>query len=227
MLTLSQVKKNPYILEFIKQTENVLKNSGYTEHGLEHSSLVADRARTIAKEIGLSEQEQELSAIAGFCHDMGNFLSRSQHNYLGATLFHQIFSNDFSPEEISLIMQAISFHDKEDILPEHEDIELPSSISAVVILADKSDVRRSRVVIDNMEEIKNDIHDRVNYATEFSKLGINKKRKNISLTLKIDTNFVPVMEYFEIFTDRMIYCRKAAKYLGYKFGLVINHFKLL
>ncbi len=227
MITLAEVKKNPYILEFIKQTENVLKKSGYTEHGLEHSSLVADRARTIAKEIGLSEQEQELSAIAGFCHDMGNFLSRSQHNYLGAMLFYQIFSNDFSPEEISLIMQAISFHDKEDILPEHEDIELPSSISAVVILADKSDVRRSRVAIDDMEEIKNDIHDRVNYATEFSKLGINKKRKNISLTLKIDTNFVPVMEYFEIFTDRMIYCRKAAKHLGYKFGLVINHFKLL
>jgi len=227
MITLVEVKKNPYILEFIKQTENVLKKSGYTEHGLEHSSLVADRARTIAKEIGLSQQEQELSAIAGFCHDMGNFLSRSHHNYLGAMLFYQVFNNDFSPEEISSIMQAITFHDKEDILPEHEDVELPSSISAIVILADKSDVRRSRVNSNNVDDIKKDIHDRVNYATEFSKLGINKKRKSISLTLKIDTNFVPVMEYFEIFTDRMIYCRKAAKYLGYKFGLVINHFKLL
>jgi len=177
MLTLSQVKKNPQILEFIKQTENVLKNSGYTEHGLEHSSLVANRARTNAKEIGLSEQEQELSAIAGFCHDMGNFLSRSHHNYLGAMLFHQIFKDDFSPEEISLIIQAISFHDKEDILPKHEDVKLPSSISAIVILADKSDVRRSRVTVNNIEEIRNDIHDRVNYATKFSKLGINKKKE--------------------------------------------------
>lgn len=227
MIALAEVKKNPYILEFIKQTELVLKKSGYTEHGLEHSNLVADRARTIAKEIGLSVQEQELSAIAGFCHDMGNFLSRSHHNYLGPMLFHQVFSNDFSPEEISLIMQAITFHDKEDILPQHEDIELPSSVSAIVILADKSDVRRSRVNSNNVNDIRKDIHDRVNYATEFSKLGINKKKKNISLTLKIDTSFVPVMEYFEIFTDRMIYCRKAAKHLGYKFGLVINKFKLL
>ncbi|HDY72828.1 MAG TPA: HD domain-containing protein [bacterium] len=227
MITLSQIKKNPYILEFIKQTENVLRSSGYTEHGLEHSTLVADRARTIAKEIEISTQEQELSAIAGFCHDMGNFLSRSHHNYLGSVLFYQVFKEDFSPEEISLIMQAITFHDKEDILPEHEDIKFPSAVSAIVVLADKSDVRRSRVNSNDVNDIKKDIHDRVNYATEFSKLGINKKRKNISLTLKIDTNFVPVMEYFEIFTNRMIYCRKAAKSLGYKFGLVINKFKLL
>ncbi len=227
MISLSQIKKNPYILEFIKQTENVLRSSGYTEHGLEHSTLVADRARTIAKEIEISTQEQELSAIAGFCHDMGNFLSRSHHNYLGSVLFCQVFKKDFSPEEISLIMQAITFHDKEDILPEHEDIKFPSAVSAIVVLADKSDVRRSRVNSNDVNDIKKDIHDRVNYATEFSKLGINKKRKNISLTLKIDTNFVPVMEYFEIFTNRMIYCRKAAKSLGYKFGLVINKFKLL
>jgi hypothetical protein len=220
MLTLSQVKKNPHILEFIKQTEISLASLGYTEHGLKHSNLVADRARTIAKEIGLSKTEQELAAIAGFCHDMGNFLSRDYHYYLGALLFAQIFKDNLSPKELALTMQALSVHDKEEL-------KLSSSLSAVVVLADKSDVRRSRVITKKIEKIKTDIHDRVNYATKMSRLKVDKTKKRITLTLKIDTNFVPVMEYFEIFTKRMIYCRKAAKFLGYQFGLVINHFKLL
>lgn len=220
MFTLSQVKKNPKVLEFIKQTETALAVSGYTEHGITHSTLVADRARTIAKEIGLSKNEQELSAIAGFCHDMGSFLSRSHHHYFGALLFYQIFSKDFTPRDLSLIMEAISNHDKEEM-------EFSNPISAIVVLADKSDVRRSRVIVKELDRIKSDIHDRVNFATKISKLKIDKKKRNITLSLKIDTNFTPIMEYFEIFTERMVYCRKAAKYLGYKFGLVINNFKLL
>lgn len=220
MFTLSQVKKNLQILEFIKQTEISLAVLGYTEHGLKHSNLVADRARTIAKEIGLSKKHQELAAIASFCHDMGNFLSRDCHHYFGALLFHQIFQENFGPEELALIMQALSIHDKEEL-------KFSNPISAVVVLADKSDVRRSRVITKNIKKIKTDIHDRVNYATKMSKLKIDRKRKRITLTLRIDTNFVPVIEYFEIFTKRMVYCRKAAKYLGYHFGLVINNFKLL
>lgn len=221
MITLSEVRKNSQIEEFIKQSAISLTYSGYTDHGLDHLNLVSDRARNIAKEIGLSQEEQELAAIAAFCHDMGNFLSRTNHHYFGALLFHQVFQNDFSAQEIALIMQAISNHDKK------AEMTFSNIISAILVLADKSDIRRSRVTVKNMDKIKTDIHDRVNYATNFSKLGVNKKQKTISLVLQIDTGFVPVIEYFEIFTDRMTYCREAAQYLGYKFGLVINNFKLL
>ncbi len=222
MLTLSQVKKNPQIIEFIKQTENVLADLSFTDHGFRHSNLAADRARTIAKEIGLTKGEKELAAVAAFCHDMGNFLSRTYHNYLGALLFGQVFSKDFEPKESVTIMQAISNHDKSV-----EDVSFVSPISAIVVLADKSDVHRSRVTTKVIKEIKADIHDRVNYATKESRLKIDKKKKGITLTLKIDTNFVSIMEYFEIFTKRMVFCRKAAQSLGYDFGLVINNFKLL
>ncbi|MBD3208197.1 MAG: HD domain-containing protein [Candidatus Nealsonbacteria bacterium] len=220
MIKLSEVKKNPQVLEFIKQTEKTLEVSGYTEHSLEHANLVAGRGREIAKEIGLSEKEQELVAIAGFCHDMGNFMTRDYHNYLTALLFHQLFKDSFSPEEISIIMQAISNHDREEM-------SFSNPVAAVLVLADKSDVRRSRVLDEDMEDIRADIHDRVNYATQESNIKVDKKAKRITLTLRIDSKFVPIMEYFEIFTDRMVYCRKAAKYLGYQFGLVINKFKLL
>jgi hypothetical protein len=220
MITPSQVKKNPHVLEFIKRTEIALTAIGYTEHGLTHANLVSNRARTIAKEIGLSKREQELADVAGFCHDMGSFLSRTNHHYFGALIFYQLFHRDFKPDEISKIMQAISSHDEEEM-------EISNPISAVVVLADKSDVRRSRVLVKKLELIKRDIHDRVNYATKVSRLKIDKKKKNITLLLKIDSNFVPIMEYFEIFTKRMVYCRKAAKFLNYTFRLIINNFKLL
>jgi len=222
MITLAQVKKNPQILEFIKGTEDVLAALSYTDHGFRHADLVADRAKTIAKEIGLSVKEKEMVAIAGFCHDMGNFLSRTYHNYFGALLFHQVFKNNLDPKELITIMQAISNHDKKV-----EDMSFAGPISAIVVLADKSDVHRSRVSVKVMEEIKADIHDRVNYATRMSRLKIDKKKKRITLTSRIDTNFVPIMEYFEIFTDRMVFCRRAAESLGYDFGLIINKFRLL
>lgn len=220
MLTLSQIKKNPKVLEFISHSDNILELMGYTDHGLNHLNLVSARARTVAKEIGLSKKEQELAAISAFCHDMGNFISRTNHHYFGALLFHQIFQDKFNPEELVIIIQAIANHDKDEM-------EFAHPVSAVLVLADKSDVRRKRVKTKNIKKIKADIHDRVNYATTLSRLKINKKQKIITLTLKIDTNFVPIMEYFEIFTERMVYCREAAKYLGYKFALVINNFKLL
>ena len=220
MITLKEIQKNPSALEFIKQTEASLMALDYTHHGLKHSKLVANRARTVAREIGLSKRSQELASIAGFTHDFANFLSRTYHNYLGALIFQQLFANDFSPEELAIIMQAIANHDKYKM-------NFSNSVSAVVVLADKSDVHRSRVAIRDIKKIKSDIHDRVNYATKSSRLGINKGSKRITLSLKIDTNFVPLMEYFEIFTERMVYCRKAASYLGYKFGLVVNSIKLL
>lgn len=222
MIILNQVKKNTQILEFIKSTEKILVDLSYTDHGLRHSKIVAERARTIAKEIGLSQKEEESAAIAGFCHDMGNFVSRTYHNYFGSLLFHQVFKDNFEPKEMVIIMQAIANHDKKI-----EDMSFASPISAIVVLADKSDVHRSRVSVKVMEEIKADIHDRVNYATRATNLKLNKNKKRITLTLRIDTNFVPIIEYFEIFTSRMIFCRKAAEYLGYNFGLIINKFRLL
>ena len=219
-MTLKQVKKNPLVLEYIKQTEIALAALSYTDHGTRHATLVSDRARTIAKETGLTQRDGELAAIAGFCHDMGNFLGRTYHTYLTPLLFQQAFGSEFPPEEICAIMQAIANHDKEEM-------NLTSSVSAVLVLADKADVHRSRVLTTNLKEIKTDIHDRVNYATVDSRLKVDKAKKRITLTLKIDTDFVPIMEYFEIFTERMVFCRKAAKYLGFDFGLVINNFKLL
>lgn len=220
MLTLKEVKKNPYVLEFIKETERRLKTHNYTNHGLNHSELVSTRARNLAKILGLSDTEQEMSAIAGFCHDFANFLSRTYHNYLGSLLFYQIFTKDFTPNQITKIMEAISNHDKYEM-------EFTNKISAIVIIADKSDVRRSRVTVKDMKIIREDIHNRVNFAVKHSHLKIDKNKKRITLILKIDTNFVPIIEFFEIFTERMVYCRTAAQYLDYKFGLVINNFKLL
>ena len=167
-----------------------------------------------------SKQEQELSAIAGYCHDIGNFLGRTEHHYWGALLFHQIFLNDFSANEMAQVIQAIANHDKEEM-------RFSNKVAAILVLADKSDVHRSRVVNRSLAKIERDIHDRVNYATTDSKLKIDKAHEKIILTLRIDTKFVPIMEYFLIFTDRMSYCRLAAKYLGYKFSLVINNVKLL
>ncbi|MGC9049002.1 MAG: HD domain-containing protein [Patescibacteria group bacterium] len=220
MLTLFQIKNHPQVVEFLKQTEIALEALEYTEHGYRHAKLVSDRARNLAREIGLSKKEQELAAIAGYCHDFANFLGRSEHHYWGALLFHQIFQNDFTPRELGLIIQAIANHDKMEM-------KFSNKISAVVVLADKSDVHRSRVIPQSITKIKADIHDRVNYATTESKLKINKNQKGIILSLKIDTKFVPIMEYFEIFINRMTYCRQAAEYLGYKFSLMINDIKLL
>jgi uncharacterized protein len=222
MITLDKVKKNKEILEFIKQTESVLSVLGFTDHGMRHANLVAERAKEVATKLNLSKLEVELSAVAGFCHDMGNFISRNYHNYFASLLFHQVFGKEEKPEEVGMVMQALANHDKE-----LENIAFTNTISAIAILADKSDVHRSRVIIEDISKIKADIHDRVNYATESSELRVDVEKKRIILTLKIDTNFVPVMEYFEIFTDRMVFCRKAAESLGYTFGLLINDFVLL
>jgi len=220
MLTLEQVKNNPFVLEFLKKSKESLKAQNFTDHGYEHGILVAKRCQILAKEIGLSKKEQELTAIAGFVHDFGNFLSRLHHDCLGGLLFQNIFPKDFNPDELTLIMRAIANHDSFQE-------KFFSPISAIVVISDKSDVRRSRVIIKDERIIKSDIHNRVNFAVTKNRLTINKKNKNITLILKIDTNFVPIMEYFEIFTERMIQCRKAARFLGYKFGLIINKFKLL
>lgn len=220
MITLQDVKNDKQILEFVHQTEKAMEALSYTNHGLRHSNIVADRAIQIAKAIGLGKREGELAAIAGFCHDMGNFMTRHLHHYFGAMLFGQVFLEKMEPRELATVVQAIANHDKEEM-------NFYNAVTAVLVLADKSDVDRSRVTQTNLEAIKKDIHDRVNYATRESTIKINKEKKKITLTLKIDTNFCPIIEYFEIFTERMVFCRKAAQFLGYDFGLVINKFRLL
>jgi len=219
-MTIEEVKGNAQVLEFINQTEKAMEALRYTNHGLRHANIVCDRAMEIANDVGLSKREGELAAIAGFCHDMGNFMTRAFHHFFGATLFHQIFSDKFEPKEMAMVMQAISNHDKEEM-------NFTNPISAVLVLADKSDVDRSRVSDQSMEETKADIHDRVNFATTDSSIKVNKGKNKITLSLKIDTSFCPLIEYFEIFTERMMFCRKAAQFLGYEFELVINDFKLL
>lgn len=220
MITLKEIKENKLVQEFIERSRYTLLVLGYTDHGIGHANLVSQRARTIAKEIGLSKRDQELSAIAGYLHDWANFLSRDYHHYYGALLFLDFFKNEFLPSELARVSQAICNHDKYEM-------KFSNPLIAVLVIADKSHVSRERVLEKDIQKIKKDIHNRVNYAVKQSYLKINKPKKRISLVLKIDTSFIPVMEYFEIFTERMIFCRKAADYLGYKFGLVINNFKLL
>ena len=220
MLKLETIKNNPLVEEFLKASRETLKLRNYTDHGAEHAEIVSREALRIAKTIGLSKEDRQLASIAGYLHDSANFLSRAYHNYFGALIFFQLFGSHFSPHQNEVIMQAIAQHD--DVLARY-----CNPISAVVTLADKSDVRRSRVIVKDMNVIKEDIHNRVNYAVTENKLKINNKKKLIVLALRIDTNFVPVMEYFEIFTDRMNQCSTAAKYLHYKFGLIINKFRLL
>lgn len=219
-LSLSEVRTNPQILEFIAESDKSLEILGYTDHGLRHVNLVAERARLVAREAGLDARTQELCAIAGFCHDMGNFMGRTQHHYWGGLLFHQVFQEAMPPAELTAVVQAIANHDKEEM-------KFSNPVAAVLVVADKSDVERSRVRRQSIKETLEDVHDRVNYGTLKSDLSVDSKAKQITLSLEIDTAFVPVLEYFEIFTERMSYCRRAAKHLGYQFGLVINDFTLL
>lgn len=217
-LNLKTVKANLKIKDFIEKTEQLLDAIGYTDHGFRHINIVSDRARSLAGKLGLKKQDQELAAIAGYCHDMGNFLGRTQHHYWGAFLFSQVFMPLFEDSSgITAVMQAIASHDKDDL-------KLVNKISAILILADKSDVHRSRVKEKNLAKIKSDIHDRVNYSVVKNDFSFNKKE--IILKLKVDAKITDPLEYFEIFTGRMAFCRQAAKYLGCKFKLIINDFKL-
>ncbi|MFA6254907.1 MAG: HD domain-containing protein [Patescibacteria group bacterium] len=220
-LTLDLVKKNPKIKDFVQQTQIYLDSLGFTDHGFRHINIAADRAQSIAKKIGMSANIQQLAAVAGYCHDMGNFLGRHQHHYWSALLFSQVFLNEVDdPNDVSTVAQAIVSHDKDDL-------KIVNKVTAILILADKSDVHRSRVKKTKSGNPHKDIHDRVNYAIVDNDLIVLPDKKLIVLRLKLDTKFSAPLEYFEIFTERMTFCRVAAKYLGYKFDLEINKFKLL
>ncbi|MDD5749815.1 MAG: phosphohydrolase [Patescibacteria group bacterium] len=218
--TLKQLKKDPRINAFIDHSNQYLKGLGYTDHGRRHLDIVSDRAKMIANKIGLIAKDQEAAAVAGWCHDMGNFLGRTQHHYWAAFLFSQCYiSQSPDPDYIAKIIQAIVSHDKDDL-------KIVDKITACLVIADKSDVHRLRVIKKSLKEIKEDIHDRVNYSVTANRLLVDPAKKKISLLLKLDTNFTDIMDYFSIFVERMNYCQKAAQYLGYDFNLTINKTKL-
>jgi metal-dependent HD superfamily phosphatase/phosphodiesterase len=219
MITIDDVKKNKTVSKLIEKADEALGIIGYTEHGQRHCSLAANIAYNIMTRLGKGEKRAQLAAIAGYMHDMGNLINRDYHAQTASVMAFQILRDmGMEVEDIAEIIAAIGNHDEKDGYP-------ISDICAAVILADKSDVHRSRVR--NTEMLKVDIHDRVNYAAESSFLRIDDELKEAILEIKIDTSMSQVMEYFEIFLSRMLVCKRAAEFLGLKFGLVINDNKLL
>ena len=214
MVTYDEIKHNEAIKTYIKKADEALNALGYTEHSFAHVGKVAETAGYILGETGATDREIELGKIAAYMHDIGNVVNRSEHSQSGAVLAFRILSNlGMEPEEIATVICAIGNHDEGTGTP-------VDNISAALILADKSDVRRSRVR--NRAHLAFDIHDRVNYSVAASNLVINDEKTEVILTLEIDTQYSSVMDYFEIFLARMMLCKKAAEKLGLRFRLVIN-----
>ena len=219
MLTYEELKRDPAVRTYIQRADESLAALGYTEHSFAHVTLVAENAAYILTTLGYPERTAELAKMAGFLHDIGNLVNRVDHSQSGAVMAFRILDNmDCSPEEIATIVTAIGNHDEGTGVP-------VDPVAAALILADKSDVRRSRVR--NRDIASFDIHDRVNYSVKKSFLKINEEHTLIKLKLSIDTKMGSVMEYFEIFMDRMILCRRAAEKLGLKFKLMINEQQLI
>lgn len=219
VITLDALKKDPEVEAFIDKANEYTGAIGYTEHGSRHANLTANIAFNTLKRLGLEERETQLAAIAAYLHDIGNLVGRVNHEYTGAMLANEILLRwGMGPIERAVVMGAIGNHEEANGEP-------VSPVGAAVILADKSDVHRSRVR--NPDPTTFDIHDRVNYAVEHSFLRVDEKSRTISLELTIDTRLSQVMEYFEIFLSRMVMCRRAAKFLNCEFKLQINGVKLL
>ena len=219
MITLEDVKKNDELTQLILSSQKQLNALGYTEHSIRHVTIVSNRAAKILETLGYTEERIELAKIAGYMHDIGNCINRVDHAHTGAILAYQILKDmGMSVEQRTEIMMAIGNHDEQTGTA-------VSDISAALILADKSDAHRSRVVNKNISTF--DKHDKVNYAVTDSKFIIDKENRKVTLNLTIDTKISPVLDYFEIFMDRTMMSKYAAKYLGIWFELVINDTKLL
>ena len=212
MITLKDIKENQELDALIRGAQKQLNAIGYTEHGHRHISIVSKRAGDILEKLGYPERTVELARIAGYMHDIGNCVNRVDHAHSGAIMAYNILKEMEMPvDERTEIMMATG--------------TAISDISAALILADKSDVHRDRVVNKNLSTF--DIHDRVNYAVTNAELEIDEKERKIILNLTIDTNICPVLDYFEIFMQRTMMSKYAAKYLKVWFELVINGTKLL
>mgnify|MGYP001658101514 FL=1 len=218
-MTYQEIKKNEEINTYIRQADLALSALGFTEHSFAHVTLVAEKAGYILQTLGYPERTVELVKIAGYLHDIGNLVNRVEHSQSGAIMAFRILDHlNFPPDEIGQIVSAIGNHDEGTGVP-------VSALAAALILADKSDVRRNRV---RNQDISNfDIHDRVNYSVTKSELKINESHTLIKLKLSVDTRYGSVMDYFEIFLQRMILCRKAAEKLGMQFKLMINEQQLI
>jgi len=218
-ITLEDVKRREDIQTYLARADRNMEAIGYTEHGFRHADVVADRARHVMEALGRSQREGELAAIAGYLHDIGNVAAREEHGQVAVMLAYSIMKEmGMPPAELAEIMSGVGNHEEQ-----YGDPFGP--VAAAVIIADKSDVARSRVR--DIHPSRYDEHDRVNYATISSALTVNHDRSILSLHLDIDTETAPIMEYFELFLDRMVMSRRAAQVLGCKFELVINGTKLL
>jgi len=218
--TLDDIKALPAVKTYIRSANAQTGAIGYTEHGERHANTSADGARFILKSLGHEPRRAEIAAVAAYLHDIGNVVTREKHGQTGALIAKDILEElQFDLEEIAVIMGAIANHEEaEGGLP-------VSAVSAAVIIADKSDVHRSRVR--NPKTTTFDIHDRVNYAATNAEIKVSRREKLITLDLTIDTEVAPLMEYFEIFLSRMMLCRRAAEFLHCQFALVINNTRLL
>ncbi|MDD6307458.1 MAG: HD domain-containing protein [Clostridiales bacterium] len=214
-----EMKENKEVLAFLEKGNANLGMLGYTDHSKKHCAIVAEHAAMILKKFGYSEHEMELVRIAGFMHDIGNVINRSRHAEYGAILANDILKQTDMPVEDRLtIVSAIGNHDESTG-------GAVDAISAALIIADKTDVRRNRVR--NKDKATFDIHDRVNYAVTEAKLKINPEKGVISLNLQVDESICTMYEYFEIFLGRMMMCRHSAEILGAKFKLTANGSKVL
>ena len=218
-MTYQEIKKNEEVRAYLKKGNDNLGVLGYTDHSEAHCTVVAERAGLILKKLEYPEETIELAKIAGFMHDIGNAVNRSRHAEYGAILANELLKGkDLSLEDRITIMSAIGNHDESTG-------GATAPVSAALIIADKTDVRRNRVR--DKDRAAFDIHDRVNYAVTEAKLKINKEKKLISLNLQIDESICTMYEYFDIFLGRMMMCRGAAEILNMKFRLTANGSKVL
>ena len=219
MITFEEIRHNETISTYIRKADESLIALGYTEHSFAHVGMVAANARYILEKLGYSARTVELVQIAAYLHDIGNLVNRADHSQSGAVMAFRILDKlGMEAEEIAEIVTAIGNHDEGTGRPVR-------AMAAALIMADKSDVRRSRVR--NQDENSFDIHDRVNYSVKKAELKINEDRTLIKLKLSVDTRYGSVMDYFEIFMGRMLLCRKAAEALGLQFKLMINEQQLI
>jgi hypothetical protein len=222
IVTFDVVRADPEVAALIERANENLGVLGYTEHGVRHVTLVSRIARNVLRYLSYDAEYQELAAIAGYLHDVGNVISRYDHAMTGAILARDILNRlGMPPGDVAIVMGAIGSHgDDGGRLG-----EAVHPIGAALILADKSDVHRSRVR--NPDPATFDAHDRVNYAAESSFLRVDEPAKTITLELAIDTSVAQVMHYFEIFLPRMLMSRRAAEFLGCEFHITINDVTLL
>ena len=214
MITYASLKHNEEIRTYIMRADESLRALGFTEHSFAHVTRVSEVAADILEQLGYDAHTIELTKIAGYLHDIGNLVNRVDHSQSGAVMAFRILDRmGMPPEDIATVVTAIGNHDEGTGVP-------VNAVSAALILADKSDVRRTRVRNEDFATF--DIHDRVNYSVTASKLVLDTEQKTATLTLSIDTEVASVMSYFEIFLGRMVMCRKAADKLGLQFKLNIN-----